>query len=87
MAVRHAPSREDATALWAHAERERAFWTAHYPELLRAHPEQFVAVVDDRVVAADSDFQALLAALGRDGITPTQAWVRFITNDPRRITR
>ena len=76
----------DAQALWDAAAAEQAFWTAHYDELLRAHPERFVAVVDGRVVATATDLQELLAILARDQIEPTRAWVRFLTADPHHLT-
>lgn len=91
MAVKPAdtvPSLEgpEAQLLWDAAAAEQAYWTTRYDELLRVYPEQFVAVVDGRVVATSGDLQELLAVLARNQIEPTQVWVRFITADPHRLT-
>jgi hypothetical protein len=76
----------EARAARAAAEAEQAWWAAHYAAYLAQYPEQFVAVRDNKVVAAHADLQHLLAALGRQHIAPADVWVRFVTADPHRIT-
>jgi hypothetical protein len=82
MSVVDVPSPQNGKELWAEADREQAYWTDHYAQLLRKYPEQFVAVQNGRVVAHDSDLPAIVTKLEQAGIEPTQAWVRFITRDP-----
>jgi hypothetical protein len=86
MAILDGRTTEPTTALWQEAEREQAYWTEYYAELLREHPEEFVAVRDGRVIAHSPDLPQLLATLARDGIAPTYVCVRFITRDPHRLT-
>jgi hypothetical protein len=79
------PSLDDTDDLWERAEQEDAFWSQHYQTLLAKYPEQFVAVVDGKVVAASTDLQALLQLLRAQRIEPTQAWTRFLTAHPERV--
>ena len=66
------------------AEDQLRFWTEHHAELLDRYPDQFVAVVNNEVVATSSDLLQVVQALEAKGLEPRRAWVRFITADPRR---
>ena len=73
MSVPPPPGRDDP--VWQDAEREDAFWEAHYKEFLEQYPDQFVAVRDDRVVAVAYDLRDLLSSLRRQGLEPTDTWI------------
>jgi len=79
------PSFENARAALHEAERRAAFWQEHHDEFLARYPEQFVAVKDGTVEAADSDMDKLLGILRNRQIDPRDVWVKFITADVRRI--
>jgi hypothetical protein len=79
------PSLDSAHEAWAAAEREDAFWREHYAQILEQYPEQFVAVQNGMVVAADSDLQQLLRILEKKRVDRRQVWVRFMTADARRV--
>ena len=81
------PSLEGAQEALDAAERREAFWHAHHKEFLERYPEQFVAVADGQVVAADEDLDALLDTLQKKDLAPTQVWLKFITADVRRLLR
>ena len=79
------PSFESARAALQEAERRTAFWQDHHRELLERYPEQFVAVRDGIVEAADSDMDKLLGILKNRRIDPREVWVKFITADVRHV--
>lgn len=80
------PSLEGAHAALEAAESRATFWQEHQREFLERYPEQFVAVSEGSVVAADSDLDKLLGILRSRGLDPRRVWVRFITPDVRRVT-
>lgn len=80
------PRLEDAQVALEDAEARAAFWKEHHSEFLERYPEQFVAVSNGVVVAADSDMDKLLRILKSRGFDPRRVWVRFITADVRRVT-
>jgi Family of unknown function (DUF5678) len=79
------PSLEEAGQAWDAAEAEQAFWSEHYGELLEQYPDQFVAVREGKVIAANPDLQQLLRSLKQQGIEPRDVWLRFLATDPRRL--
>lgn len=81
------PSLEGAQEALDAAERRVAFWHAHHGEYLARYPEQFVAVADGKVVAADGNLDTLLDILQSEGLAPTQVWLKFITAHVRRLMR
>ncbi len=71
--VRPEPSFEEAA-------RIRQFWSEHYGEFLRLYPEQFVAVKDGEVVAANHDLAFLVYELRDKRLDPrTDVAIEFIT--------
>ena len=52
------------------AARMRAFWCEHRDALLEKYPEQFVAVSERTVVAANSDLFMLVHQLREMGLSP-----------------
>jgi hypothetical protein len=83
--IANIPSLEEAREAWEAAEHEQDFWRDHYGELLQQYPDQFVAVREGTVVAANPDLQQLLESLKHQGVEPTAVWVRFLATDPRRL--
>jgi uncharacterized protein DUF5678 len=69
----------DTQAVLARFRRDREYFDARYPELLRTYPEQWVAVFNQELVGADADFERLLSTIEQQGVPPGQALVRFVT--------
>lgn len=65
---------------WEEAEATRRFWAEHYAELLKSHPERFVAVKDGKVVASSPDLALLVYQLRDLGLDPrTDVTIEFIS--------
>ena len=62
-----------------------AYWVAHYAELLKQYPEQYVAVHDGQVIVANSDPLELHRVIKAMGLEPRQVWVKLITAHPRYL--
>ncbi|HEY5475957.1 MAG TPA: DUF5678 domain-containing protein [Tepidiformaceae bacterium] len=61
--------------------RIQRFWNDHYAELLAQHPEQFVAVKDDKVVAAADDLALLYYQLRDMGLDArTDVAIEYISS-------
>lgn len=76
---------EKAVAAWRKAEIERRFWQRHWQQYLEKYRDQFVAVKDERVIAAQPDLRALTADLQAQGIDPPSVSIRFVTPEPRPL--
>ena len=59
--------------------RDAEYFRDHYAELLARHPDEWVAIFDQTVVAASPDFEALLAELRRKGVAPEHSYVKHLT--------
>ncbi len=79
------PSLEAVEESFRQAEVARHFWETHYQELLEKHPEEFVAVHNRLVVAANRDLLELIHDLKAKDLDPQSVWIRFITTNPRRF--
>ncbi len=69
---------DDLSAVWERAERERAFWKTDRADLTRRYPDQFVAVIDERVIATDADLLVLTERLRTEGHDIRDAWIAFM---------
>jgi hypothetical protein len=78
---------EAARRARSNAEAAERFWEAHYQELLKLYPEQFVAVHDDAVIAVSAALDDLTQKLDLKGVDPSDLWVRFITREPGKLLR
>lgn len=78
-----APSLKRIPAAWKEADKEEAFWREHRDELLEQHAEKFVAVHKGAVVAASDSLPEVLSLLQAKGISPREAWIKFVTSNPR----
>jgi len=62
------------------AESIQRFWEVHYDDLLKRYPEQFVAVRDDKVVAANPDLALLIYHLRDMGLDArADVAIEFVT--------
>lgn len=71
---------DDLSAVWEGAERERAFWKSNRADFTRRYPDLFVAVVEERVVAADSDLLVLTQRLRAEGHDVRDTWIAFMSS-------
>jgi hypothetical protein len=68
------------------ARVRRLWWRQHHSELVVRYPEQFVAVKDDDVVAADRDLRELARKVERLGLSVgTDVFVSFVAPRDRRL--
>jgi hypothetical protein len=56
------------------------YFQAHRDELARAHPDQWIAVYQQRLVGFAGGFEELLADLRARGVPPEHALVEHLTN-------
>lgn len=68
---------------WRRAREEQAFWNDHRAAYRREYPDEFVAVIDGKVVAHDPDYMALVQQLGTLGYALTDAWVQYMMTERR----
>jgi Family of unknown function (DUF5678) len=61
--------------------RDAEYYRGHHEELLSQHPEEWVAIFDQTLVASAPDFDVLLADLDRRGVPADQALVNFVTRN------
>ena len=59
--------------------RNVEYFRAHHDQLLEQYPEQWVAVLDERVVAADSDYERLLKFLKANGVPLGKVYIQRAT--------
>jgi hypothetical protein len=59
------------------------FLAEEYDRLVEIYPDQWIAIYDRKVVAADDDHSALLEHLGSDGVDARSAVVFFIASTPQ----
>ena len=70
---------------WGRGEAERRFWEENYDRILERYPEQFVAVRDGEVVAAQPELEALLARLSELGLGAPDVTIEFVTAEPQKL--
>jgi hypothetical protein len=82
--VQVVPDVESARRAMRAAEAEDAFWSSRYAELVKAYPDQFVAVMKNGggVAAADADLDHLIEQMKAQGLTVHHVWVRFMAATP-----
>jgi hypothetical protein len=75
-----APTLADTDPRMDEARQIREFWAQHHDELLAVYPEQFVAVKDGEVVAANPDLAMLVYELRDKRLDPRKdVLIEFIT--------
>lgn len=70
--------------IWEEAERFDRFWRANYDVLLGQHPDEFVAVLQERVVAHGRRLGEVVHALRNKGLDPSDVRIEFLPTDPKR---
>lgn len=63
--------------------RNVRWYEAHHSELLEQYPDQWVAILDQRVVEVADDAYALIDQLRERGIPPTQPLRRELSTNPK----
>jgi hypothetical protein len=79
------PSVSDAHEGRRAAEVEQAFWDEHYRDFVARYAEQFVAAKDGEVVAVARDLTQLILMLSAKNIDVRDTWVRYITDNPKKL--
>jgi hypothetical protein len=60
-------------------QRDLDYYEAHRQELLERYPEQWVAIFEEQVAAADPDVDRLLETLRQRGVPTQEAVVEHVT--------
>ena len=60
--------------------RDMLYFDEHREELLRQHPERWVAVYHQQVVGAAKDLERLIRQLERKGIPPGRVFRDYLTD-------
>jgi Family of unknown function (DUF5678) len=60
-------------------KEEFDFYELHHDELLEQYPEEWVAILDQAVVAADPNPETLIATLRQRGLPTERALVQHLT--------
>ena len=64
-----------------HLQQEAQYYEAHYEELLEKHPEQWVAILDQKVVGSSSDPRELMQNLKNQGVSLRRVLVKHVTSE------
>ena len=82
------PTEESIRASFAEAEKEAAFWRAHYDLYIAEYPDQFVVVTraDGQVVVSGVSLDYVLGFVAGRGLDLRQVWVKFIAATPIHVT-
>ena len=62
-------------------QQEAEYYEAHYEELLEKHPEQWVAILAQKVVGISSDPRELLQNLKDQGVSLRRVLVQHVTRN------
>ena len=60
-------------------KKDTAYYEAHYEELLKKYPEQWVAIFNQKVVGASPDYEQLLAELEERGVPTERTLFKHLT--------
>ena len=76
----------DLVRRFQRARESRAFWDAHYRDLLAQYPDQFIAVNDGEVVARARHIWDLVQDLEARGIDSRDTWITFLNATQRSLS-
>ena len=62
-------------------QQEAEYYEAHYEELVEQHPEQWVAILDQKVIGISSDPRELLQSLKDQGMSLKRVLVKHVTRE------
>ena len=65
--------------------KDLKFYELNYQELLAQYPDQWIAIVDQKVVGASEDAFELVTQLKRRGISGQRVLTRHLTEDPELL--
>ncbi len=65
--------------------RDVAYYEAHYSELLAQYADQWIAILNCKVVGASEDAFELMAQLEADGVPANQVLRRHMTREPELL--
>lgn len=69
----------DEVEILVRAKKDAEWISAHYEQLLQKYDNQFIAVREQEILAANSDVDELLVQLEKKGIQANELLVKFIT--------
>ena len=64
-----------------HLQQEAEYYEAHYEELLEKHPEQWVAILDQKIVGISSDPRELMQNIKDQGVSLRRVLVQHVTRN------
>ncbi len=64
-------------------ERELAWFGHHTKDLEAKYDEQFVAIKDEKVIAAGRNFEPLLKKIKQEGFDPADVLIEFVSKIKR----
>ena len=64
------------------ANKDSEWVGGNYQKLLQAYDNQFIAIKDKKVLAANPSVKELLAELEKKGYAPNLALIKYISNMP-----
>ena len=71
----------DQPALLNPFKRDIDYYEEHREELLRQYPDDWIAILNQKVVRVGSDLDALLDGLRRQGVPPQHALIKRMTRE------
>lgn len=78
--IRHQGSRmNQVQAELERFKKDTAYYEAHHEELLGKYPEQWVAIYNQQVVGASSDYEQLLADVEENGVPIERTLFKHLT--------
>jgi hypothetical protein len=78
-------SPEEVRRRFKRGREERAFWAAHYLDLLARYPDEWVAVENGEVIARAAHVWDLVQELEARGKDPRTTWTTFLNATDRSI--
>jgi len=67
-------------ALLRGARHDLEWFGAHYQNLLKAHNNEFVAIKNSKIIAANPKLEELLAKIEKLGYNPIETLIKYVTN-------
>jgi hypothetical protein len=61
--------------------RDLAWFSEHRTRLRREHPDEFVAVHDQRIVASGRELAEVRAKIGKSGLDPGKCVIQLVTSE------
>jgi len=59
--------------------------SSDHPRLIEKHPKEWVGIYDGRVCATAKSFSALVSKLKKNGLSPSDAIIRYIDTSGRKL--